>query len=541
MGSQDNNVLIVDDDLTIQDLLRDCLASLDIQLTFSARGKQALELIASGAFQVVVLDLMLPEMSGIEILRRLEGRLPGTEIIVLTGYASVRNAVEALRFGAYDYIVKPFHVNDIRAVVKRALEKQRLEARLNAIHAFSREMTLALSVAQIGEAVLDIIGRMLDAEESRLWLLNDTRTALYPLVTRGTPLDAAFKLPLNAAGNVAVAAVAQSERFYIPDLAADAAYTPITPATRSELAVPLTVKSVVIGALNVASSAADAFGPNDVALLSTLAAQVAVTLENARLFEQAQREIAERVAAEQALAKKAAELERSNDELRQFAYIISHDLQEPLRVVGSYTQLLAQRYEGQLDEEADEFIAYVVDGAKRMQAMIKGLLAYTQVGIKGKDLEPVDAQAILERALSGLQVAIQESQVKIESARLPTVMADDLQLSQVFQNLVSNAIRFQPPPADDAHAPPHVHISASRQGSEWLFAVHDNGIGFDPKHSERIFEIFQRLHTQTEYPGTGIGLAVCKKIIERHNGRIWAESEPGNGATFYFTLPAVSE
>lgn len=229
------------------------------------------------------------------------------------------------------------------------------------------------------------------------------------------------------------------------------------------------------------------------------------------------------------------ELARSNQELEHFAHIVSHDLQEPLRMVTSFLDLLARRYQDRLDADADEFIGYAVDGANRMQTLIRDLLTYARVGTRGEPLKPTDSKAVVDRILSYLQLTIQETAATVTYAALPTVMADETQLGQVFQNLIGNALKFR------GTEPPRIEISARRQGDMWAFSVRDNGIGIDPRQAERIFQIFQRLHTREEYPGTGIGLALCKKIVERHGGQIWVESQPGQGATFRFTLPAVDE
>ena len=236
------------------------------------------------------------------------------------------------------------------------------------------------------------------------------------------------------------------------------------------------------------------------------------------------------VEARQKLEESVAELGRSNADLQQFAYVASHDLQEPLRMVSSYTQLIARRYKGKLDADADEFIAFAVDGANRMQRLILDLLAYSRVNTAGRQFEPTAMETVLKAALNNLTNAVKESQAIITHDPLPAVMGDDKQLAQLFQNLLSNAVKF------GGAQPPRIHISAKQTDGEWLFSVRDHGIGLDPQYADRIFVIFQRLHTREEYPGTGIGLAICKKIVERHGGRMWVESELGKGATFYFTL-----
>jgi signal transduction histidine kinase len=234
----------------------------------------------------------------------------------------------------------------------------------------------------------------------------------------------------------------------------------------------------------------------------------------------------------EALARKAGELERSNRELEQFAYVASHDLQEPLRMVAGYTQLLAKRYGDKLEGDGVEFIAYAVDGVKRMQTLIQDLLQFSRLGTRGKPLAQVDCEEVLSETLRILELSIRERHALVTHDPLPQVSADRAQLVQLFQNLIGNAIKYS------ADRQPIIHIGASQTGRSWRFSVKDNGIGIDPQYHERIFLIFQRLHGKAEYPGTGIGLAVCKKIVERHGGRIWVESELGKGATFLFTLPA---
>ncbi|MDQ0886825.1 signal transduction histidine kinase [Paenibacillus sp. V4I9] len=236
------------------------------------------------------------------------------------------------------------------------------------------------------------------------------------------------------------------------------------------------------------------------------------------------------------LKRQKEDLAGSNAELEQFAYVASHDLQEPLRMVASYVQLLAKRYQGKLDQDADDFIHYAVDGAQRMQNLINDLLAFSRVGTKGKELKSVDFEVVLQHVSTNLQHAIQECDALVTHDPLPTLLADPTQMVQLLQNLVGNAIKFR-----DSNRAPIIHIGIKQQGNEWLFSVRDNGIGFEPKYRDRIFLIFQRLHNKTKYQGTGIGLSICKKIVERHGGKIWVDSEAGHSTTFYFTLPDRGE
>jgi light-regulated signal transduction histidine kinase (bacteriophytochrome) len=243
--------------------------------------------------------------------------------------------------------------------------------------------------------------------------------------------------------------------------------------------------------------------------------------------------------AEEDLARKVEELARSNADLEQFAYVASHDLQEPLRMVAAYTQLLAERYRGKLDENADKFIGYASEGALRMQTLIQDLLAFSRVGRNGIACGRVDCDAAMEEVLKSLGPAIQESGAVVTHGELPAVWADRSQMAQVFQNLIGNAIKFR------GKEPPAISVQAEKAGQHWLFSVNDNGIGIAPEYAENIFVVFQRLHARTEYPGNGIGLAICKKIVERNGGKIWVEAQAGHGSDhgsnhgsiFKFTMP----
>jgi light-regulated signal transduction histidine kinase (bacteriophytochrome) len=247
------------------------------------------------------------------------------------------------------------------------------------------------------------------------------------------------------------------------------------------------------------------------------------------------RDVTMRRRMEQKLKDSMDDFKRSNRDLEQFAYVASHDLQEPLRMISSYTQLLKRRYGDKLGPDADEFIEFAVDGANRMQGMIQALLAFSRVGTRGNPFVPTEGETIVVKALANLKAAIADSGVVVTHDPMPTLSVDGIQIIQLLQNLIGNAIKFR------GTEPPKIHVGLEDKGENWLLYVRDNGIGLDMQFKERIFIIFQRLHTKGEYPGTGIGLAVCKRIVERHGGRIWVESEPGKGATFFFTIPKERE
>jgi light-regulated signal transduction histidine kinase (bacteriophytochrome) len=288
----------------------------------------------------------------------------------------------------------------------------------------------------------------------------------------------------------------------------------------SGLAVPVLAGDEVVAVLEFFQAE---LRPEDSRLLTTTAA-IAAQLGT----------LVRRIRAEDQLRRTANELSRSNAELEQFAYVASHDLQEPLRMVSSYTQLLGRRYRGKLDQDADEFIAFAVDGATRMQGLINDLLAYSRVGAQFPAFAPVDTAELVDQVVGDLRPLISDAHAEVTRDALPTVMAEKRQLAQLFQNLITNAIHYR------RNEPPRIHLSAQREERMWQFMVSDNGLGIEPQHHERIFLLFQRLQSREHSTGTGLGLAICRKIVERHGGQIWVESTPGVGSTFSFTLPSSS-
>ncbi len=273
------------------------------------------------------------------------------------------------------------------------------------------------------------------------------------------------------------------------------------------------------------------FAKKDGTIIYTDANEITLSMEGRTYNVGFFRDVTEKKLAEEKLEQTMRRLSQSNSELEQFAYVASHDLQEPLRMITSYLQLIAHRYKDKLDKNADEFIYYATDGAYRMQKMINDLLTYSRISTKEKECKPINCKTVFEQALCNLQETIKDRNVEITHDSLPEIFADDIQISRLLQNLISNAIKY------NVNKKPEIHVSAEKKNSKWIFSVKDNGIGIGSEHKDKIFKIFQRLHTKDQYTGTGIGLAVCRKIVEQYGGSIWVESKLGRGSIFYFTLP----
>lgn len=392
----------------------------------------------------------------------------------------------------------------------------------------ARDIATAPALPNLFELVVHTVQQRFGFYHAQIYTLEQDHLVLQEGTSEvGRQLKASGHHISLAVSQSVVARVATSGKaLLIRDVAQEPDWlaNPMLPDTKSEIAVPIKWGDKVLGVLDVQSREIGGLDREDELLLVGLCSLIAVAMNNHHLQEGRRR-------AQESLKQYALELERSNRELEEFAYVASHDLQEPLRIIASYLQLLNGRYGEHLDEDGQRYLHYTVDAADRMRELIQDLLAYSRVGTQGQPFAVTDCEVVLQEALVNLQLMIEENAAVITYDPLPTVTADASQLRQLLQNLLGNAIKFH------SDKPPHVHIGSRRQADQWLLWVQDNGIGLDPKFSERIFVIFQRLHTRNEYSGTGIGLAICKKIVERHNGRIWAESQPGQGTTFYFTLP----
>jgi signal transduction histidine kinase len=292
----------------------------------------------------------------------------------------------------------------------------------------------------------------------------------------------------------------------------------------SSIVLPLINNDIVFGALNIYSEETNPFSEEEKNLLKELTDDISYGISSLRLRIKHEK-------AEKELKESFIEVERSNAELEQFAYITSHDLREPLRMITSFLQLLERRYSDQLDQDANDFIEFAVDGAKRLDAMINDILIYSRVVKKERELTLVNFNKILKQVYINLAASIEETNAEITYDSLPSIITDERLITQLFQNLIGNAIKYR------GEKTPKIHISAKKEKNQYLFSVRDNGIGIDKKHLDIIFTIFQRLHTHDEYDGTGIGLSIAQKIVHQQGGEIWAESEPGEGSTFYFTIP----
>ena len=418
------NILVVDDTAENLRLLSTMLTQSGYTPRCVINGKMALRACNSNPPDLILLDIMMPEMNGYEVCQhlKLEAKTREIPVIFISAKDEVFDKVNAFAVGGVDYISKPFQFEEVLARIESHLSLRNLQKQLKEQNVLlQEEITSRLAVEKT-------------LQEKNLILQQEI-------------------------------------------------------STRRAVEKALQEQNLVL-----------------------------------------QQEISNRQRAESALLKSNQELARSNAELEQFAYVASHDLQAPLATIASYAQLLEKRYKDQLDSKATKFIGNIVQGCTRMQTLIDDLLEYSRVGRSRKPFQLTDCNHAVQQALANLQGAIRQTQAVVTYSELPAVMGDISQLVQLFQNLVGNSIKYR------HDAPPVVHITACKQEKDWLLSVSDNGIGIATQHQARIFQIFQRLHTQKEYSGTGIGLAICQKIVERHGGSIWVESKPGQGSTFYFTL-----
>ena len=482
------------------------IEALDLEHRLTSMGYAVLDIVATGEEAVSKAEEMRPELILMDIM--LQGEIDGVTaadqirargdipVIFLTAYADEKTLARAKVTEPYGYLVKPFQERELHIAIDMALYKHRMARKLK-----ESERFLATTLRSIGDAVIatDDQGRITFmnsvAEELTGWKLAEALQAKAADVFRIINRDS--RRPVES---------------------------PIDKVLREGTIVGLANHTLLMTRDGREIPLDDSGAP----IRDDQGKMTGVVL----VF----RDIIERERVEQERERLIAELARSNRELEQFACIVSHDLQSPLRSVTGFLGLLSRRYQGKLDPEADKFISQAVGGAERMHQLIHDILAFSRVRTHGKPFESVASREPLERALDNLQTEIKDSQAEVTFDNLPIVAGDLNQLVQLFQNLIGNSLKYR-----KTDVPPLIHIAAEEKGGAWELRVDDNGIGFDPQYADRIFQIFQRLHTHLEYSGTGIGLAICKKIVERHGGHIRVESEPDKGSTFFFTLPKVTE
>jgi PAS domain S-box-containing protein len=509
------NILLVDDQPANLLALEAILQDLGQNLITALSGDEALRRLLLNDFAVILLDVQMHGLDGFETARLIRSRARSrhTPIIFVTAYESPAFPVgQAYALGAVDFLIKPLVPEILKAKVAgfvdlfrkteqvkrqaellRELDRKEFERQLAEEKLRQTEEGFGLLVDRVkdyGICMLDPQGHIItwNAGAARIYgyldadILGRHFACFYPDDARHSKPERELKVA-TAEGRCE-----------------DEGWRVRRDGTRFWANIVLTALRDHGGRL--------------------------------RGFGKVTRDDTERMQAQARLERSAADLARSNRELEQFAYVASHDLKEPLRKVRIYLERLQRHCQGRLDAEAERLLVHAVEGAGRMRTLINDLLVYARVGSPGKPLEPTDSAAACAHAVANLEAAIRESSAEVTYAGLPVVRADGTELMQLFQNLISNALKFR------GAQPPAVRVEARRQDANWVFAIHDNGIGIDPRYAERVFVLFERLHGRQEYPGTGIGLAICKKIVERHGGRIWLESEVGKGATFWFTLPA---
>ena len=454
--------------------------------------EEGLDVLNNGHFDIILLDLGLPDSDGISTLIDVNKISPNTPIIVLTGLNDEELGILAMKRGAQDYLIKKeIDGKLLKRSIRYAIERKKIE---------KQYLTLFNSIDE-GFCTVDVI-------------FDDNNK----------PIDYRF-LEINPAFEGQTGLI-KAEGKLMRDLAPD----------HEEYWFEIYGKIALTGKpmrfVNEAKALNRWYDVYAFKIGDDEDREVAILFNDITKFKETENELREyQDTLEEKVKKRTEELAKSNDELKHFAYVASHDLREPLRMITSFLQLLERRYMDQLDQDANEFIGFAVDGAKRLDEMIKDLLEFSKVTQKKIEFKKVDINKVLEQTKLNLKYAIDVNNAKINYNTLPTVYGDEMLIGLLFQNIISNSIKYR------SKVSPKIDITATKQSNKYLFAIKDNGIGMSPEHLERIFTIFQRLHSKDEYEGTGIGLAIAEKIVIQHGGKIWAESEPGKGTTFYFTIP----
>lgn len=539
-GSAVVRVLLIEDDPDDALLVSESLAEARgtrFQIERAERMSTGLERLTRGGIDVVLLDLSLPDSSGVETFRQVNLHRPDVPIVVLTGLDDETLGAELVGEGGQDYLVKGqvgsgLLVRCIDYAIRRkhTWEVIRQLAEENSVIAeIGRIIASTLDIDEVYERFAAEAKKLIPFDRVNISIANPEAGIVALAYTSG--IDVPGRRPGDTPplrGSIAERVIQQRKAMLIAEDDADelahqfpTVRLSLEQGIRSIIEVPLTSKGEIMGVLSLESTSPNVYSKRHLRLAERIGAQIAGAIASSQLYH-------ERLRVEEELA-------RSNSELEQYAYAASHDLREPLRMLTSYGQILAEEYKDKLDEDGQRIIGYMVDGASRMTELINDLLTVSRVGAEELSLEPTDCHDILNQVVADLGGVIKDSGAEVTYDNLPTVHGDSTQLAQLMQNLVGNGIKFR------GEKPPRIHVSAKAGEQQWVFSVQDNGIGISAENRDRIFKMFERLHHRREYPGTGIGLALCDRIARRHKGRIWVESEVGKGSVFYFAIPIADK